>query len=220
MSGRTIIVGDVHGCRKELEELLALVAFTEGDTLVFVGDLVARGPDSRGVLGAARRTRALAVRGNHEARLLAWRSNPDDVKLGRLHREVAESLADEEWRQLEAMPLHTTLAAHDVLVVHAGIEPGIPLEKQTPDTLVHIRTVADGTLWGEAYEGPPHVVFGHHALAGIQLHAWATGLDSGCVYGGSLTALVLAPGETIARSAKARRGQLRSVRAGQRYFVP
>jgi len=47
---RTVIVGDVHGCRRELEWLLELVRFGTGDRLVFVGDLVARGPDSLGVL--------------------------------------------------------------------------------------------------------------------------------------------------------------------------
>ena len=60
--GRTIIVGDVHGCRRELEQLLDKVAFATGDRLVFVGDLVARGPDSLRVLDVVRRTGAIVIR--------------------------------------------------------------------------------------------------------------------------------------------------------------
>ena len=50
-------------------------------------------------------------------------------------------------------------------------------------------------LWGERYTGPPHVVFGHNALPAPQIHRWATGLDTGAVYGGRLTAMVLLPRE-------------------------
>jgi predicted phosphodiesterase len=64
--GRTIIVGDVHGCRRELELLLERIDFRAGDRLVFVGDLIARGPDTLGVLDVARTTGAIVVRGNHE----------------------------------------------------------------------------------------------------------------------------------------------------------
>src|SRR5271154_6373727 len=98
--GRTIIVGDVHGCRAELEKLLERVAFATGDRLVFVGDLVARGPDSLGVLDVARQTGAVIVRGNHEEKLVNWwlaqhgtRSRTEDPPLlGRLHRELADML--------------------------------------------------------------------------------------------------------------------------------
>src|SRR5215472_14519065 len=70
--GRTLIVGDVHGCARELEALLSRLAFTDGDRLIFVGDLVARGPDALGVLSVVRRTKAVFVRGNHEDKLLRW----------------------------------------------------------------------------------------------------------------------------------------------------
>jgi hypothetical protein len=74
-----------------------------------------------------------------------------------------------------------------------------------------------GVLWGARYEGPPHVVFGHNARPEPQLHPWATGLDTGCVYGGKLTALVLDEGERVPRGERVR-ARLRSVRAGRRYY--
>src|ERR1700677_4549920 len=99
--GRTVIVGDVHGCRRELEQVLERVGFGAGDRLIFVGDLVARGPASLGVLDVVRRTGAIVVRGNHEQKLLAWKEakasrlrgeSAREVKLGSIHAKLAEQL--------------------------------------------------------------------------------------------------------------------------------
>src|SRR5690242_20164090 len=104
--GRTVIVGDVHGCSLELRGLLDRVAFTSGDRLVFVGDLIARGPDSRGVLDVARTTGAVIVRGNHEQKLIAWRAERGawlrgeaeaKAPIGRMHRDIARSLRRIDW---------------------------------------------------------------------------------------------------------------------------
>jgi Calcineurin-like phosphoesterase len=224
--GRTVIVGDVHGCRRELEALLDGLAFTTGDRLVFVGDLVARGPDSLGVLDVARRTGAVIVRGNHEEKLLAWRVDRS-APLGRLHAELADSLRDVDWSLLETAPYSYDLPEHAARVVHAGVLPGVPFEDQNPSTLLHIRTVspsgkavakASHALWGSLYTGPPHMVFGHNALDGLQFHPWATGLDTGCVYGGRLTALVLAEKQRVPRHRSDREKLLVSQPAARVYF--
>src|SRR5438270_5081272 len=101
--GRTILVGDVHGCSRELDALLDRIRFSSGDRLVFVGDLIARGPDSLGVLDVERRTGALIVRGNHEQKLLDWYED-DEVDLGRTHSEVAHAMRDVDWTLLETSP--------------------------------------------------------------------------------------------------------------------
>jgi Calcineurin-like phosphoesterase len=218
---RTMVVGDVHGCRDELEMLLDKIGFGSGDHLVFVGDLIARGPDSRGVLAIARSTGADIVRGNHEARVLAGRAGT--VRLGGMHAAVSASLSREDWVLLETSPLWLELPEHGALIVHAGMVPGVPLLEQTPETLLHIRTVhhPDGSqsLWGATYRDEPHVVFGHHALAKLQLHPYCTGLDTGCVYGGALTALVLDRGEPVPRDAELRRRRLVQVSARRAYYA-
>jgi diadenosine tetraphosphatase ApaH/serine/threonine PP2A family protein phosphatase len=101
---------------------------------------------------------------------------------------------------LQALPLWLELPHANVLVVHAGLVPGIALPKQEPDLLMNMRTLRadgtgsrkaeDGVLWGSLWKGPQQVVFGHHATAGLQRHAHAVGLDTGCVYGGTLSAYV------------------------------
>ncbi len=236
MAPRTIVVGDVHGCSAELRALLDRLAFVRGtDTLVFVGDLVARGPDSRGVLDIVRETGAIAVRGNHEDRLLQWQRATRAVErgefalvpdLGRLHGDVADSLRPEDWALLATMPVTHLLTQHRLLVVHAGLVPGVPFEQQDPATMMRIRSVGDhgeardhggATPWGLRYVGPPHVAFGHAASLDAQIHPWATGVDTGCVYGGYLTAMVLADGQEPPPAAD-RQAVLVSVPARRRYF--
>lgn len=227
--GRTVWIGDVHGCADELEELLGRLAVGAGDRVVFVGDLVARGPDSRRVLRIARELGALAVRGNHEQRVLAAhaaRSRGErPPRLGPAHQRLLTELGPEDWEQLEALPLSLEFPEHGVRVVHAGVVPGVPFEEQQPWALLHIRSLTalgaasdrySASSWALHYEGPPHVVFGHNAQAGLQLAVAATGLDTGCVYGGELTAMVLREAEAPPPPAE-RRDVLTSVPARRRY---
>jgi Calcineurin-like phosphoesterase len=242
--GKTVIVGDVHGCRAELEMLLDRTGFASGDKLVFVGDVVARGPDSLGVLDILRRTGAVLVRGNHEDKLVAsreddthplvWKqepagkSRPPRKPLGRFHAMVAEQLRPVDWALLEASPLYVDLVEHEVRVIHAGVVPGIPIEEQERSTLLTIRAVGargeplekrGGVLWGERYRESPHVVFGHNARSEPQLHPCATGLDTGCVYGGYLTALVLDDGQKVPVDTAARRKLMMQVPAAKAYYA-
>lgn len=227
MGDRTIIVGDVHGCRAELDALLSRIGFSTGDRLVFVGDLIARGPDSMGVLAIARQTGAVIVRGNHEQKIIDWKEGNGRSTLGETHLEVAIAMRDVDWTLVETSPLWVDLPEHGARIVHAGLVPGVAIEEQDPAVLLHVRVVepkGKGTggkvLWGAAYDGPPHVVFGHNALEGLQIHPWATGLDSGCVYGRALTAMVLDRGEPIPANANERRKKLVTQPAARVYYDP
>jgi hypothetical protein len=229
--GRSIFIGDVHGCSRELAELLELVAPLTGDAVYFVGDLVARGPDSRGVLRLYREVGAKGVIGNHEARVLEVRTarlqGEPGRPLGASHEALLRDLEEADWALLAALPLYLDVKAHDVRVVHAGMVPGVPLRKQDAWTLTHIRSVSDDgrpssqpgrESWAASYREKPHLVFGHDARRGLQLHAGATGLDTACVYGGSLTALVLPSGEQMPFPTD-RRELLVSVRAHETYYT-
>ena len=202
---RHIFVGDVHGCLDELTLLLKEVRFGADDVLVLVGDLVAKGPDSAGVVALAREYRARSVCGNHDEAVLrhirAVRAGEPLPHLKKQHARVAQALSPADWDYLLAMPLWLRFDALGVAVVHAGVLPDVPLEAQDPRNLITMRTIrpdgtaspklSEGALWATRYTGPPHLVFGHDAITGLQLHAHATGLDTGCVYGGALTALLM-----------------------------
>jgi len=205
---RTLIIGDVHGCLDELQELLARCRQTPDDRVVLVGDLVAKGPDSVGVVRWARQGGIAAVLGNHDAHVLRAHHGESDVRPR--HRAIAEALAPADLAWLEALPLWLRLddAGTETphVVVHGGLVAGVALERQEREHLLNLRSITpdgrpskrlDGTPWAALWPGPEHVVFGHDAVRGLQRHPFATGLDSGCVYGRELTALVLPSGELV-----------------------
>jgi hypothetical protein len=230
--GRTLIVGDVHGCIGELTELLDSLAAGPSDRVVFVGDLLARGPDSRAVLELFRQIGGRSVLGNHEARLLeARRARVEGNKRPRLappDYALLHQLRDADWELLAALPLYLPLPEHDACIVHAGIVPELPLDAQDPWTLTHVRSLDaagrpserhDHEPWAARYRSGPHIVFGHNSRLGLQLQPSATGLDTGCVYGGRLSALVLGPGQTIPEALDERRALIHSVPAARRYYA-
>jgi predicted phosphodiesterase len=201
---RTLVIGDVHGCARELQDLLDACAASAADEVVFVGDLVAKGPDSCGVLRTLRQLRARAVRGNHDHAVLRWHEpimQGTAPPRGTQHLNIARQLAAEDWELLLSLPLVLPLPELSAIVVHGGLVPGLALDQQSPELLMNMRTLrADGTgsrraedgdLWGAHWPGPELVLFGHHAMAGLQRHPHAVGLDTGCVYGGRLTAVIL-----------------------------
>jgi diadenosine tetraphosphatase ApaH/serine/threonine PP2A family protein phosphatase len=203
---RTIIVGDVHGCVDELQALLRQCGVARGDRVVLAGDLVAKGPDSRGVVQLAREIGALAVLGNHDDYCIdVWRRRHQG-EARRLRRWSLDKLDDSDWAFLENLPLFVRLGAEreggpEFAVVHAGAVPGVPLEEQERDNLLSLRSLVGGSApsrrllmrwpWAAAWRGPEHIVFGHDAVRGLQQYPLATGLDTGCVYGRELTALEL-----------------------------
>jgi hypothetical protein len=159
-------------------------------------------------LDVVRETGARSVVGNHEERWLDARrkiaAGDPAPRLSPSHQRLMALLSPEDWELLETLPLYLEVPEHEILLVHAGLVPGVPIDQQDPWVLTHVRSIQeDGTPthrfgpvpWGARYHGPPHVVFGHNARREVQLHPWATGLDTGCVYGGGLTAMVLGDAE-------------------------
>ena len=209
MPRRTLVVGDVHGCVDELKALLKRAGVTADDTVILAGDLVAKGPDSQAVVQLARERGLLAVCGNHDAHLLKARKGKE---LRKHHAEVAASLKENDWRFLESLPLYYALPKLGALVVHAGLVPGVPLERQESQTLLNLRSftaagtpsnrVEAGVPWASRWPGPELVVFGHDAMRGLQRHPHALGLDTGCVYGKQLTGVWLESRELVAVDAR------------------
>jgi len=181
------VVGDVHGCRDAFERLLARLDIGSDDLIVCVGDLVRKGPDSGGVLDIVRvQDNVRSVRGNNEQQLVDGRkSHPD---------HDSEDLAF-----MESLPL--VISWDDVLVVHGGIDHRKPLAEHDSRDLLTIRSLAGGgyerPYWFEARAERPQVFFGHTVLSEPFESPAAVGLDTGCVYGGSLTAYDYRHGEFV-----------------------
>jgi bis(5'-nucleosyl)-tetraphosphatase (symmetrical) len=192
--GRRIFVGDIQGCREPLERLLAAVAFGRGDDrLLPVGDLVNKGPDSVGVLALLRELGAEPVLGNHDLHWLA-RSTDGPAEL-------------RAW--LQGQPVVRVF--DDLVMIHAGLHPAWDDERLahlSPDDVhyaINVRYIdAEGRRpahdwpppgppfrpWDDFYRGRRRVVFGHWARRGLVVRPQCIGLDTGCVYGGQLSAWI------------------------------
>ncbi|KAG8347688.1 Calcineurin like phosphoesterase superfamily domain [Trypanosoma vivax] len=232
-SGRVIIVGDIHGCNRELQELLRIVSFDKkSDTLVTVGDLVNKGPDSFGVVRFLQQLGAYNVLGNHDLKLLKLVKKLE--KHGTLKEKdrkssmasLAASAPHDVTAYLSGLPHILRIPAHNVIVVHAGLHPQRLLEKQVVKEVTTMRnlierdctgttdevtgetgitltateeTTKGGVPWASLWGGPETVVFGHDARRGLQeeYRPFAIGIDSRCVYGGRLSAVVYPGGEIV-----------------------
>lgn len=215
-SPRVIVIGDVHGCVTEFQELLRLADFTPGDQVVLLGDLVAKGPDSVSVVKLAREIGARTVRGNHDYEVVRWWEahvrGDSNAMVSVEHARIARALGPDEHSWLLESPWFIECADMGHLFVHAGFIPGVKLTQQNPRLMMNMRSVLqDGTVtaknvndceWAKLWKGPQTVVFGHDAFRGLQLHEFAKGIDTGCVYGGRLTALLLPENRLISVAAR------------------
>ncbi len=232
--GRLFAIGDIHGCPGELGALLEQLPLEAGDTVCFVGDYIDRGRDSKGVVDLllAAHTRSdvrwVFLKGNHEDMCLSflgrggswgesWMVNGGAAAV----RSYGVDARSAPARVEGAMP-ETHLAFFEslersfrwggFLLVHAGIRPGVPWEQQTNDDLFWIR---------EEFVLHPHglpetVVFGHTpARAPYVDLPYKIGIDTGLVYGGTLTALELPDlvlHQVAAGSREVRRGGVTTTR--------
>ena len=213
---KVIAIGDVHGCIDELQDLLRQCDFRPGDLVVFLGDLVCKGPDSVAVVQMAREIGAIGVRGNHDFEVVRWhqaiKSGVDPPVFGSEHYHIAACLSNADMNWMHSLPWYISSKDLSALFVHAGFVSGIRLAKQNPRLMMNMRSILpDGTVtskffnnwpWARLWDGPQTVLFGHDADRGLQQYEHAIGLDTGCVYGGRLTACILPEKKLVSVSAK------------------
>ena len=209
MASRTIVVGDIHGCYDELMELMDEVNLEKKDRVVSVGDLISKGPKSREVLELFMTdARFSTVIGNHDL-TLRRRWSGEDVELKPAQKETHKELKSEKDKYatfLNTLPFVIDLDTH--LVVHAGLRPNVELHSQTTGDLTRIRTLGpdreseEGTPWYHVYNGEKTVLFGHWPSEEPRRGPRAIGLDTGCVYGHTLTAYIIETDEFVSVKAK------------------
>ncbi len=218
-------VGDIHGERDLLAELLSTLPLTPDDRLVFVGDYVDRGPDSQGVvdllLDFSSRHPCTFLLGNHESMFLdflGWSGEEyfggDAFLMNGGDRTLASyGYFDRDKPDVETFELpgahadfYRRLKLHhldgDYLFVHAGIGRDA-LEHDDVDYAMRNARIED-LLWDRASADLPHrlgvtVVYGHTPSPEFRVRwnePFSIGIDTGAVYGGKLTAIRL-PDETV-----------------------
>lgn len=218
--GRLIFVGDIHGCYDEVQEMLDRVEPAASDLVVSVGDVVTKGPAPDRCLDLWRERGFLAVQGNNEIKLLG-RARP----LLRFFARDRVLRRRDLLRYIASWPIVIDFPSVAIAVVHGGFLPHMRVIPETveqrQDEIVELRWIrrkngewkaipkerkkSGDVLWPEKWKGERFVVYGHTPLREPKFDARALGLDTGCVYGGTLTAAVFAGGEWTIESVKARR---------------
>ena len=203
---RYFAIGDIHGCLDKLLALMDLLDVDWGqDTVVFMGDYIDRGPDSKGVVDHVLELRrhhdhVVCLAGNHESMFLNYLDRrEEEIFLTNGGRSTLQSYGispDEQDRRAKLPPKHlqffeTLLPCYETenyVFVHAGVRPGIPMGLQDPFDLIWIRH----EFFMSNHGLKKTVVFGHTPFRGEPfVGEKMIGIDTGAVYGGPLTCLEL-----------------------------
>jgi protein phosphatase len=222
------IFGDVHGCRAELELLLSRLGYDlqsgrhpDGRKVVFLGDLVDRGPDTPGVLrrviAMVEADSALCVPGNHDVKLMR-KLRGRDVQIA---HGLAESLAQlesepAEFKQrvadfIDDLVSHYVLDGGKLVVAHAGMKAAMQGRgsAKVRDFALFGETTGETDEfglpvrydWASEYRGKAMVVYGHTPVPEPEWLNGTINIDTGCVFGGKLTALRYPERELVAVAA-------------------
>lgn len=224
LSGPFDIIGDVHGCADELETLLALLGYavswpvagghpdiitSHGRQIIFVGDLVDRGPRAADtvaiVMTMCAAGQAFCVPGNHDTKFRRWLDG-HHVTMTHGLQTTADDFAGVDSKRraavsqfIRALPPYLWLDGGRLVVAHAGIRADMigHVSHKIENFCLYGDTDSGKTAhglpirynWAARYDGAPLVVYGHVC---VLEPAWVNGtvcIDTGCCFGGSLTAL-------------------------------
>jgi len=229
---RTFVVGDQHGCYEEAKELLKLLDFGSPRVkIICLGDFLDRGPDSVACVRLARELNISSVAGNHEIKLLKWLRRTDAKKEETLLRQphyYQFSQDDIDW--MSSLPYYIKAPEQDAIVVHAGVKPYLPIERQSREDLCYLRytdkngkfvsirkihevgsvSAANAVFW--VARGPftaaKSIYYGHSVYeGGVHIDRFddgseCIGVDTGCCFGMSLSAICMETKEVISVKAK------------------
>ncbi len=205
---RLIAIGDIHGCSDKLTLLLESLSLQKDDRLIFLGDYINRGVDSRGVIEIIVNLKksghdVICLMGNHEKLLIDYSKHPHESLIPYLRQMgidfTLESYGEKNLNHipdLSFLPMEHASFLRELklyhkedkyLFVHAGIRPDRPLEAQTPSDLCEIRDLFIESEKDSGYI----IVFGHTPFELPLVTKNKIGIDTGAVYGHLLTALIL-----------------------------
>lgn len=203
---RIYAIGDIHGCATQMEALIARLDIdARHDRLVFIGDYIDRGPDSKEVIDRIldlmqKIDHVICLLGNHEQMFLDFYLEHRELELflgnggystllsygfQRSRQDPSFQVPERHLRFYQSLSPYYETA--DYIFVHAGLRPGIPLPEQDMDDLIWSRF----EFIRSTHDFGKRVVFGHTPFSVPLVEPNKIGIDTGAVYGGPLTCLVL-----------------------------
>jgi serine/threonine protein phosphatase 1 len=205
--GKIFTIGDIHGCISKLDRMMAQLNIdAQNDTLVFIGDYIDRGSDPKGVVDSIldirkRIKNVVCLLGNHERMFLNYYLEHKDEDLfmnnGGMSTLISYGFNPSGGNNIDIpndhmeffITLQLSYETDDYIFVHAGLRPGIPLQRQNFEDLLWIRY----EFINSPYDFKKIVIFGHTPLSFTTplIDKNKIGLDTGAVYGGKLTCIEL-----------------------------
>ena len=210
---RIIVYGDIHGCLDEFKQLRKEINPKKDDIEISVGDFLNKGPYSLKTLRYLSKHNILSVMGNNEAKIIKLYHRYQKKGASYLDtlrnsdRKTLLELEDDDIIYLESLPYFLKIGT--LTIVHGGVENSMTLSGDMSDKekklLTQLRFYNKKhepipyddfenreIFWSEEYDGHEgFIVFGHHPFREVKIEKNAIGIDTGCVYGGALTAISL-----------------------------
>ena len=196
----TIFIGDIHGCSREFSALLDHVSPGSGDRLILLGDLVNKGPDPAGVLEIFATVDCVCLLGNHDLDHLKWKGGGIPKVESIVTKALIPAPLYEKFLE-EIVRMPPLFERSDFIAVHGGLLNGVALSEQPLEVMTGDRNLSND--WKDEIILDRPLVTGHKRYGSDQAVPYIVegkfyGIDTGCVYGGCLTALRL-PSGTLAQ---------------------
>lgn len=209
---RLIVYGDIHGCLDELITLRTKIAIQKEDIEVCTGDVITKGANSISILKYLRKNGIQSVLGNHEEIILRYikhtlsKDTQNPMKLDRDQKNILKNLSYKDIAFLASFPYF--IQVDNYIIVHGGLENSMDLAnltKRDKEKMIRLRYLdtnenfipygnenEESVFWSDIYDGcNGFVLFGHNKFKEPKISEHAIGLDTGCVYGNRLTAIVI-----------------------------
>lgn len=207
---KLVIYGDIHGCYDEFRSLRNQINSQDNDIEVCVGDIITKGTHSIETLRYIQENGIRSVLGNHEDKIIRYLKHQESPKKNPIildsdEQQIVDNLTPKDIEFLYSLPLF--LRFDDITVLHGGLQNSMILEnlsKRDQQKLLRLRYLdheghfvahgeetEDSTSWADMYDGNQgFVVYGHQWFDEPKISKHAIGIDTGCVYGNKLSAVV------------------------------
>jgi len=207
---KLIIYGDIHGCYDEFLSLRNQINPQKNDIEVCVGDIITKGVHSLETLRYIQENGILSVLGNHEDKIIRYlkhRESPkkNPISLDDDEQHIVDNLTHKDIAFLRSLPFF--LRFGDITIVHGGLQNSMVLESlssrehqkllrlryldQEGHFVAHGEETDESIFWADMYDGNQgFVVYGHQWFDEPKIGKNAIGIDTGCVYGNKLSAII------------------------------
>lgn len=207
---RLIIYGDIHGCYDEFISLRKQINPQKDDIEICVGDIITKGKDSVRTLRYIQEHNIKSVLGNHEDKIIRYlqyekQTSKNPITLDEDEQNIVNNLDSRDIDFLMNLPLF--MKFENITIVHGGLKNSYDLDNLTKNQKAKILRMRyldknqnfiafgkeenDSIFWADLYDGNQGlVIYGHQWLQEAKINQFAIGIDTGCVYGNKLSAVI------------------------------